>query len=67
VCAGWQVTVTGADLVKSGVGKAVTDLRKHADAQISSRAAALRAQWKAIMVGAARDVWGLVLLRALLR
>lgn len=45
--------MTGADLVKSGVGLAIVALRKHGDAQISSRAAGLRTQWKAIVVGAA--------------
>jgi hypothetical protein len=42
--------VSGADLVSSGVGKTVTELRKHANAQIRERATALRNQWKAVVV-----------------
>jgi hypothetical protein len=42
--------VSGADLVSSGVGKTVTELRKHANAQIWERATALRNQWKAVVV-----------------
>ena len=38
------------ELIKSGVGKTVSDLRKHGDAQIRDRSNHLRSQWKAIVV-----------------
>ena len=45
-----QVRVTGADLIKSGVGKTVAELRRHASPGISDRAGALRKLWTAVVV-----------------
>lgn len=46
-----QVELTMSDLQKSGIGKTVSELRKVADPVVSARAQALRAKWKAIVVG----------------
>jgi len=45
-----QVEVSSAELVKSGIGKIITELRRSQDVNISSRAQTLRAKWKAIVV-----------------
>lgn len=45
-----QVEVSSAELVKSGIGKIITELRRSPEERISSRAQALRAKWKAIVV-----------------
>lgn len=45
-----QVEPTGAELIKSGIGKVVAGLRKHSSAGISEKATALRNRWADIVV-----------------
>mmetsp|Transcript_17695 Transcript_17695/g.39232 ORF Transcript_17695/g.39232 Transcript_17695/m.39232 type:complete len:448 (-) Transcript_17695:153-1496(-) len=45
-----QMKVTGNQLIKSGIGRLVAELRKHLDSGVSSRASQLRTSWKEIVM-----------------